>query len=217
MTENPITVAIIDDHPMVITGIQNMLAPCTHINMIATYESGDALLHGLNLQQPDVLLLDIQLPGIKGDELAEMIRQKWPAVKILAMTGFDTPFYVRNMLGKGCLGYLLKNTGQQTLVHAIETVNRGEIYIDETLKEQLLQHVLKIKKTAAPDALPVLTQTEKDILKLIVQEYTSQEIANTLFLNVRTIEKYRLNMLQKLNVRNTAGLVKAAISMGITE
>ncbi len=215
--KDPIKVAIIDDHPMVITGIQNMLAPCPHIEMIATYESGDNLLQDLAGQQPDVLLLDIQLPGMKGDELAEKIRQQWPAVKILAMTGFDTPFYVRNMLEKGCLGYLLKNTVQATLVHAIETVNRGETYIDEALKEQLLQHVLKIKKPAAANTPPVLTRREKDILRLIVQEYTSQEIADTLFLSLRTIEKYRLNMLQKLHVRNTAGLVKAAISMGITE
>ncbi len=215
--KKPIKVAIIDDHPMVITGIQNMLASRKDIEMIATYESGEALLNGLKQQQPDVLLLDIQLPGIKGDELAEMIREQWPSVKILAMTGFDTPFYVRNMFEKGCLGYLLKNTGQATLIHAIETVNKGETYIDEALKEQLLQHVLKIKKTSVPGAPPVLTRREKDILRLIVQEYTSQEIADTLFLSLRTIEKYRLNMLQKLHVRNTAGLVKAAISMGLTE
>ncbi len=217
MTENLITVAIIDDHPMVINGIQNMLASSRHIKMIATYESGTELLTGLEQQQPDVLLLDIQLPGMKGDELAEIIQKQWPAIRILAMTGFDTPFYVRNMLEKGCIGYLLKNTGQKTLVHAIETANRGETYIDETLKEQLLQHVLKIKMPAAPGNPPVLTRREKDILRLIVQEYTSQEIADTLFLSLRTIEKYRLNMLQKLHVRNTAGLVKAAISMGLTE
>ncbi len=215
--KKPIKVAIIDDHPMVITGIQNMLSPCKQIRLVDSYETGDALLEGLEKKQPDVLLLDIQLPGIKGDELAEIIRERWPDIKILAMTGFDTPFYVRNMFDKGCLGYMLKNTDQSTLIHAIETVYKGERFIDEMLKEQLAMQVLKIKKSNASGPPPVLTRREKDILRLIVQEYTSQEIADSLFLSLRTVEKYRLNMLQKLHVRNTAGLVKAAISMGLTD
>jgi len=202
---------------MVITGIQNMLAGHPNISLVASYESGESLLAGFERVQPDVLLLDIQLPGIKGDDLAALIRERWPSVRILAMTGFDTPFYVRAMIEKGCLGYLLKNTDREKLVHAIETVYQGETYVDEVLKEQLLRHVLKLKKPAVPGNPPVLTRREKDILRLIAREYTSQEIADELFLSLRTIEKYRLNLLQKLHVRNTAGLVKVAISMGLAE
>jgi len=160
-------------------------------------------------------LLDIQMPGKGGEELAKIISQRYPAIHILALTGFDTPVYVRSMMQHGCKGYLLKNIDQKVLIEAIETVYRGEQYIEASLKEELLNNMLKLK-SARPSTLPDLTPREKDVLQLIVEEYTSVEIAEKLFLGRRTVEKYRLQLLQKLQVKNTAGLVKVALKMGLT-
>lgn len=214
MTKPIIKVAITDDHPLVINGIEKVLTYYPYFKLTGAYDNGDALLAGLEKQLPDVLLLDIQMPGKSGEELAKIISTRHPAIRILALTGFDTPVYVRSMMQNGCKGYLLKNIDQKILIEAIETVYRGEQYIEASLKEELLNNMLKLK-TNRPSTLPDLTPREKDVLLLIVEEYTSVEIAEKLFLGKRTVEKYRLQLLQKLQVKNTAGLVKIALKMGL--
>ena len=216
--DNSISVMITDDHPLAINGIQNILQFYPHIRIIGTYTSGNALLEALEQEQPDVLLLDILLPDITGKDLATMITQRYPSVRILALTSLDAPSHVEGMMRRGCTGYLLKNTDQHTLVAAIEQVHRGEEFMDPSLKEQLLVNMLKLKKQNKDiEHTPVLTQREKDILQLIVAEYTSQEIAEKLFISLRTVENHRFNLLQKLDAKNTVGLVKVALRMGLVE
>ncbi len=175
-----IRVAIADDHQVVLSGVQNMLNACEHIELCGQYRSGRALLDGLATEQPDVLLLDIQMPDKTGDELAKIISRTYPKIRMLALTVFDTPFYIRSMMQNGCQGYLLKNTDQHTLIEAIETLYNNGQYIEPALKEQLLQNMLRIKKQNAR-SVPILTKREKDILQLIVAEHTSQEIADKLY------------------------------------
>lgn len=209
-----IKIAITDDHPMVIKGIKNMLLKSTEIEIIGEYFNGSELMEGLKKRQPDVLLLDIQMPGTPGDELAQIITKVYPEVKIIALTGFDTPFFIRSMIQNGCKGYLLKNTTQNKLEIAIKNVNQGEMFIDEELKDKLLNTMFKLEKTKSVSG-PDLTRRESEVLKLIVNEFTSQEIADQLFLSPRTVEKYRLQLLQKLKVKNTAGLVKIAMELNL--
>src|SRR5690606_34837590 len=111
-----INIAIADDHPLAINGIKTMLLPFDHIKTEDTYHSGKALLEGLATRQPEVLLLDILLPDISGKELAPLICNSYPAIKIIALTSLDAPAVVRSMLKRGCLGYLLKDTDERTLV-----------------------------------------------------------------------------------------------------
>lgn len=211
-----IKISITDDHPLVISGIKNMLSQYAYIEIIGAYKNGTDLLEDLKKNVPDILLLDIQMPGKTGDEIAGIIQKKYPQVRIIALTGFDTPFYVRSMMQNGCKGYLLKNTDQKTLLKAIDAVYKGEEYIDEGLKEELLNNFLKLKKQKTSTS-PILTRREKEVLKLIVNEHTSREIAEQLFLSLRTVEKYRLQLLQKLKVRNTAGLVKIALELNLID
>src|SRR5690554_2051439 len=211
-----IKISITDDHPLVISGIKNMLSQYAYIEIIGAYKNGTDLLEDLKKNVPDILLLDIQMPGKTGDEIAGIIQKKYPQVRIIALTGFDTPFYVRSMMQNGCKGYLLKNTDQKTLLKAIDAVYKGEEYIDEGLKEELLNNFLKLKKQKTSTS-PILTKREKEVLKLIVNEHTSREIAEQLFLSVRTVEKYRLQLLQKLKVKNTAGLVKIALELNLID
>lgn len=208
----PITVAIVDDHPLATTGLRNMLETSKHLQVIQCFHSGQAALDGLQEIQPDVLLLDIQLPDIKGDELAGRLTRQWPSMKIIAITSLDAPTYIKAMMRNGCKGYLLKNTDVDTLILAIETVMEGREFLEPSLKEQMVQNILQYRKTDRK--APTLTRRENEVLQLIVAENTNQEIAEKLFLSLRTVEKHRFSLLHKLNAKNTAGLVKTAIEFG---
>jgi DNA-binding NarL/FixJ family response regulator len=212
----PIKIVIIDDHPLAIAGLQNMLYNVPHMEVIAVYTTGAALLEGLKQQQPDVLLLDVLLPDMKGAELAAYIRREYPHVQIIALTSLDAPIHVRSMMREGCRGYVLKNTDKASLVYAIAQVHEGHEYIEPSLKEKMLYNVIHYRKLATGKS-PNLTHREKEILKLIVAEYTSQQIADQLFLSLRTVETHRFNLQKKLAVNNTIGLVKAAIQMGLID
>lgn len=204
-----INVAIVDDQVIILNGLQKILAEADHINVSALYNNGDQLLEGLETSQPDVLLLDIQMPGKSGIELAAIISKKYPAVKMIALTNVDVLTQMKQMLQKGCLGYLLKDVSPEILVNAIETVHSGQQFLNENLKKQLLSSL------SGQDDKQLITRREKEILKLILEENTNQDIANKLFLSLRTVENHRNNLLQKLNVKNTAGLVKIALQEGL--
>lgn len=211
-----IKIVITDDHPLAIAGLQNMLCNVPGIEVTAAYNTGAALLEGLSYQQPDILLLDVLLPDKKGTELAAYITHTYPQVRIIALTSLDAPIHVRSMMREGCKGYVLKNTDKGSLVYAIEQVYNGHEYIEPALKEKLLYNVIHYRKLATGKS-PNLTHREKEILKLIVAEYTSQQIADQLFLSLRTVETHRFNLQKKLAVNNTIGLVKAAIQMGLID
>lgn len=211
-----IKVVITDDHPLAIAGLQNMLSSSEHITVQHTYHNGSDLMKGLETDQPDVLLLDVLLPDVPGHELANIIHSKYPGINILAITSLDAPIHVKSMLRNGCKGYLLKSTDVQTLVQAIEEVNRGKEYIEPSIKEQMLQNILHFRKQKEMKT-PSLTRRETEILHLIIEENTNQQIADKLFLSLRTIENHRFSLFQKLNVKTTAGLVKIAIQLGLAE
>lgn len=204
-----INVAIVDDQVIILNGLQKILAEADHINVSALYNNGDQLLEGLETSQPDVLLLDIQMPGKSGIELAAIISKKYPSVKMIALTNVDVLTQMKQMLQKGCLGYLLKDVSPEILISAIETVYNGQQFLNENLKKQLLNSL------SGQDDKQLITRREKEILKLILEENTNQDIANKLFLSLRTVENHRNNLLQKLNVKNTAGLVRIALQEGL--
>lgn len=210
-----IRIAIADDHPMIIGGLQNMLSAYPHIVLEGAYGTGAELLKGLQQQLPDVLLLDIQLPDKTGDELATTILKKYPEQKILTLTNFNSMLYVHNMLRIGVKGYILKTTDPETLIKAIEEVYKGEEFIDQAVKSKLGQYATKMKKEA--NLRPTLTLREKEILKLTVNGNTIQEISEKLFIGLRTVEYYRSNLLLKLEVKNMAALIKKALEMGLAE
>jgi DNA-binding NarL/FixJ family response regulator len=210
-----IKVAITDDHPLVIQGLENLLSGYPQIEVVATYRSGEELLQGLAHTHPDILLLDIQLPDKTGNELARIISKKYPCVKILALTSMETMFHVKDMMQHGCMGYLTKHTEPETLITAIEQVYKGELFLEPHLQKLLLASMTKANVQSAQ--LTPLTRREKEVLQLIAAEHTSQEIADKLFLSLRTVESHRLSIMQKLGVKNSIGLVKAAMQMGLVE
>jgi DNA-binding NarL/FixJ family response regulator len=213
--DNIIHIAITDDHPMIIGGLRNMLSLYPHIQLDNAYTTGTALMDGLQLQQPDVLLLDIQLPDKTGDTLVPLILKKYPAIRILALTNMDSMLYIHNMLRLGVSGYLSKNSDPDTVIKAIETIYNNEQFLEPAIKQKLDQFALTMRKEAA--LKPTLTLREKEILQLTVNGDTIQEISEKLFIGLRTVEYYRSNLLLKLEVKNMAGLIKKAIRLGLAE
>jgi len=211
-----IRVAIADDHPLALSGIRSMLSAYEQIIVTATYLTGKALMEGLREAQPDVLLLDVMITDRSGKELAPLIVVAYPQVRMIALTSLDSPAVVKTMMQRGCLGYLLKDTDEATLVAAIEHVYRGLEFIEPSLKEYMIQNMLRYRKTGQ-QVMPELTAREKEVLRLIVAEHTTQEIADKLFISFRTAENHRYSILQKLDVKNTAGLVKLAMQMGLLD
>lgn len=209
-----IQIAITDDHPMLRNGIKNLMDDYDHIEVIAVYPNGKSLLDGLKDGiKPDVLLLDVHLPDITGDELTRIITVKYPKIKILAFTSHDGLYFIKTLLKSGAKGYLLKSADQHQLIEAIETVFNGEMYYSPEVKNALVEDSLNHKRKIHSSI--ELTHRENEILQLIAEENTSHEIADKLHLSHRTVENYRLGLMQKLDAKNVVGLVKKALQMGI--
>jgi len=209
-----IKITITDDHPLVVSGLQTILRFTKEIEVIATYFSGDDLLAGLEKLQPDVLLTDLQMPGkMYGINLIRTIRKLYPALPVLVLSGQETLFNVKDIMEQGCKGYLLKNTtDQDMLVHAIKTVYYGELFLESSLKNELLRNILKNQKELE-ETTGIITQRQIEIIQLLADGYSSQQIAEQLYLSVRTIESHRHRLMQKLNVNNVTGLLKKAAEL----
>jgi DNA-binding NarL/FixJ family response regulator len=208
-----ISVAIIDDHEVVIDGLVAMLSTCEQVQVAYTTQSGKELIAYLETGSPDVLLMDIQMPEINGIDLCKQVLRQQPTVHIIAFSSFDDSSYVKNVIRKGARGYLLKNSDKRTIIRAIETVMDGEEFLDETIKNILLKESITGQRRSIYE-IP-LTKREKELVKLIAEGYSSQEIADQLFISLRTVETHRLNINQKMGVKNTAGLLKEAGNRGL--
>jgi len=212
MPEPLINIAIVDDHPVMLNGVRHLLTHHHHINICGGYQSGQALLAALKSVQPDVLLMDIQLPDIQGDELTKRIASQYPAIRILIFTTHNSLLLIRDCIQNGATGYMLKTEEENVLVTAIETVFRREEYFSPAIKDILTNDALaRSRHTHVPE----LTVREKEILALIAGENTNQEIAQKLHLSTRTVENYRLVLMHKLDARNVVGLIKNAMRLGL--
>jgi len=204
-----IRIAIVDDHPLLIKGLSAMLQHSTDIEIAGTYHNGYELFAGLRERQPDVLLLDIQMQGEMGDELAPRLRREYPGIMILVLTNMEHEYYIKTMLGYGIKGYVLKSSDEIILLEAIRTVSKGQEYFDPLIRKQVAKAQYGIAQT------PTLTRREKEILSLIASDLNSSDIAARLFLSKRTVDNHRANLLLKLDVKNSANLVKKALSLGL--
>jgi DNA-binding NarL/FixJ family response regulator len=200
-----ITVFIIDDHQMIIEGIYSLLMNERDIEWLGSAKSPKDLMHSLKTRQPDVLLMDINLPEKSGLDLCKEVKEQYPGINIVGLSTSFQASVIRKMKDNGASGYLLKDASRQEIVTALHEVSQGREYVSFSVAE-----ILK-RKTPA-DQLPVLTKREKEVLEFIADGLTNQEIAAKLFLNSTTVDSHRKNMLTKFNAKNTAALVKIAVS-----
>lgn len=207
-----IQIAITDDHTIVIEGIKNMLKSNKEIEVLQSFENLKDTFENLN-DSVEVLLLDINLPDGNGINACKELLEKHKDLKIIALTNFEDSIFIKQILKNGAMGYLLKNTSKTELTEAIKEVNKGNRYLPKKISDILLNDSIGIDNSSY--FIPKLTSREKEILNLIIKEYTTDEIANELFVSNKTVESHRSNLMQKLGVKNTAGLVRVAFEKGL--
>lgn len=208
-------IAITDDHEMIRNGIDSLLENYPDILIVGKYANAKATISALKKVQPDVLLLDINLPDINGIDLCKTLLKEHTRLKIIALSNFDETSFVKRILKNGALGYLLKNTNTEELVEAIETVLKGEQYLQKNIQKKLLNRSIGQQKK---DTLHIkLTKREKDVLQCIYEEQTTQQTAETLFISPKTVETHRMNLMSKLGAKNSVGIIKVALSKNLLD
>jgi len=205
---------IIDDHPVVINGIKQAVHNHHDIELLGHALHGEEGMAWLAANEADVILLDVNLPGQDGIEMCKIIKKHYPDIKIIGLTTFSQASFITSMLRNGASGYLFKNASEAELTEAILTVHAGKRYLSDEVHEKLISKATQ-QASGKSGFIPKLTRREKEVLELIMEECTTQEIAKRLFLSVSTVETHRMNLCSKLGAKNVAGLVKNAIKFGL--
>lgn len=207
-----INVFIVDDHQVVLDGLSSILSRYEEINLVGQAMNGLDALSFLNKNKVDVAIIDINLPGMDGVDLCKAIKKGHPDYKVLALTTHNQVSFITRIMKCGASGYLLKNTSSEELIDAIKKAHAGEQYLSKEVQATLISSSFGKKEESF---IPMLTRREKEVLKLIIDEFTTKEIAEKLFISAATVETHRLHLLNKMGARNTAGLVKTAIQKGL--
>ncbi|MBT8234064.1 MAG: response regulator transcription factor [Saprospiraceae bacterium] len=206
-------ILIADDHAMFADGIASILKNEDSIQVVGRCLDGPTVIDFLKANEVDILLLDVNLPGMSGIDVCKEVTTKFKPTKVLAISMFNEESFVTEILNNGAMGYILKNTGREELLIAINTVLSGKSYFSDDVTQTIMKGLMK-QRTASKQSkpeLPKISRREKEVLALIMEEHTTQEIADQLFISLKTVESHRSNLLAKLNARNTAGLVRIAM------
>lgn len=211
-----LTYIIADDHKVFRQGLRYTLNTDPQLKCIGEAENGKQLLQLLASIQPDVILMDLKMPEMDGMEATKAIRQLYPDVKILVLTMYDDEQFVLHMLDMGVNGYLIKNADPDEIIKALYTVHENDYYFNDMVSRLMLRTIVNKKQVQQRTKENVqLSDKETEILRLICLEHTNAEIAEKVFLSQRTVEGIRSTLLEKIGVRNTAGLVMYAVKKGI--
>lgn len=208
-----INILIADDHAMFADGISSILKNEDSLQVVGSCLDGPSVLKFLKNNKVDILLLDVNLPGMSGIDVCKEVTTNFKDTKVLAISMFNEESFVTEILNNGAMGYILKNTGREELLKAIDTVLSGKSYFSDDVTQTIMKGLMKQRtasKKSEPE-IPKISRREKEVLELIMKEHTTQEIADELFISLKTVESHRSNLLAKLNARNTAGLVRIAM------
>ena len=214
-----IKILIADDHTMFADGIESILAEEADIEVVGKCYDGEAVFTELAEKEIDLILLDVNLPKMNGIEVCKKLFKEKTDIKVLALSMFNEESYVTEILNNGAQGYILKNTGRTELLKSIHTVVDGQSYFSPAVTQTIMKGLVKGNENskAANLNIPKISRREKEVLQLIVKEHTTQEIADQLFISLKTVESHRANLLAKLSARNTAGLVRIAMENNLID
>jgi two-component system response regulator NreC len=210
-----VRVLIADDHPIVRKGMRSVLENEPWIKVVGEAEDGTRALEAVENLRPDVLIVDMMMPGHNGLEVIRQAKQFFPALHVLVLSMHKNEAYVAEALNRGASGYILKDTGPTELVEGVKIVISGERYLSKELTEQMGDSHNYGSDDFRMDSYETLTNREREILQLAAEGHTSLEIAQRLSISRRTVETHRANLMDKLNLRNQTDLVLYAIKRGI--
>ncbi|MDR1761212.1 MAG: response regulator transcription factor [Bacteroidales bacterium] len=210
-----IHVHIVDDHSLFREGLKFLLSRCSFVSLISESENGMDFLEFIKKNDIDIVLMDIEMPGIDGIETTKQALKQKPQLKIIALSMYGYEHYYTRMIDAGARGFLIKNSNFDDVQKAISEVYEGNNYFSPEILEAIISNMNKKKTEKTPTT--ELTEREIEILYNICKGYSNAEIANLLFISKRTVDKHRENLLLKTNSRNTAGLVIFAVKNGLFE
>ena len=218
MREDPIRILVADDHAVVREGIRTVLEESEDLQVVAEAADGVEALSLAKEHRPDVVILDITMPGYTGLQATEMLREELPECRVLILSMHDHPEYVLGAVRAGARGYILKDAGPQEVRDAVRAVNRGEEHFAPTVEVQL--HAALRGEVAREEGLAQLqelTTREQEVLVRVADGRTSREIAEEFGISPRTVETHRESLMRKLDIRTVAGLTRFAIESGLVE
>jgi DNA-binding NarL/FixJ family response regulator len=211
-----IRVLVVDDHTIVRDGISALLALAPDIEVVGESANGKDALEAVHKLTPDVVLMDIAMPVMGGLEATRRICREFPRIKVIALTQYDDREYVLPAIEAGASGFISKNAASSDLTTGIRSVYRGDSFLSPYVARVVVQDYQQGSTTKkSNDPYDNLTDREREILKLLAEGYTTQEIADTLIISPKTVEGHRTNLMAKLSIRNRVELVKYALRKGI--
>lgn len=210
-----INVLVVDDHVVVREGIKMVLTTDPELKVVGEASSGEEAVDRVKELKPHVVVMDIAMPGLSGFEATRLIREQNPDVKVLALTVHDSEAYVFQMLQAGAVGYVLKRASAADVIQAVKAAHRGEAILHPSVAKMLITDYLTRVEKGEEGSYDTLSDREREILKLIAEGRTNKEIAQMLFLAVKTVQAHRANLMRKLGMHDRTELVKYAIRKGI--
>lgn len=209
-----IRVVLVDDHMVLREGLKTLITAQPDMAVVGEADEGEAALQQLESWRPDVVIMDISMPGMNGIQATEQIKRAHPEMKVLVLSVHDDTSYLRQMLTVGASGYILKHTAADALIQAIRTVAAGGLYLEPSLAEHVVGRYVR-RPTAATELLGTeLSEREREVVQRVVQGYSNRDIATQLSLSVKTVETYRARALEKLGLTSRAALVRYALERG---
>ena len=216
MIEGKIKVVIVEDHKLFREGLKSLLADRTELEVVG--EAGDGLeaIRTVKKCRPDLMLLDLSMPKMNGISVMKEIKSQFPDTKIMALTIHESDQYVLEAFEAGADGYCLKDAGRSELMVAVESVLQGKRYISPSISENVLEgYMTGRKRLKSKTSWDTITQREREVLKLLGEGYQNKEISDMLHISVKTVEKHRANIMNKLDLHNAAALTAFAIDHGL--
>ncbi len=215
-----IKIMLVDDHQIVRDGIKALLESLDNVQVIGEASNAKELLEKLSFSKPDIIVTDISMPDISGIELTKIINEKeeFSGIKVLILSMFTNEDFIFNAIKAGAKGYLPKNTTRRELFEAVNTIYNGDEYFSESISNIILKsYVKKAQSEDQTDKKESLSIRETEILKHFAQSMSNQEIADKLFISIRTVESHKNHIMQKLELKSTVDLIKFAIKNKIVE
>ena len=215
-----INIILADDHAVLRSGLRLMLNTQEDFEVVGEAANGEEAICLCREKKPDIILLDLNMPGLSGLDVIEDIKRDNPGIKILVLTMHDDEGYLKRVLKSGCSGYILKRAADVELISAIRTVYGGEVFVDPSLVKHLVNDFIGPKDSDEKHHVKTagtLSERENEVLKFIALGYTNRQIADELFLSVKTVETHKSKIKEKLNIRSRSDLVRYAMQNGLLE
>ena len=214
---HPIRILLVDDHAVIRQALRMLLESQPELEVVADVENGREAVAAVEKHSPDVVLMDVVMPGLNGLEATRQIRRQSPGTRVVMLSGFVDEDQLLDSLRSGASGYIIKKSDVSELVLAIQTVHRGNSYFSSALSDgfDLAEVLYQAKRTDQRSGVEALTSREREVLQLIAEGYTNQGIASALYISVKTVEAHKAHIMAKLHARNRTDLIRYAIRKGI--